>query len=351
MNPSRFLIVDDSPLFRLRLSQIFVASDRLHVVGLAGNGREALKLIAERKPNVILLDLEMPEMDGFSVLRWTMKHAPVPVVVCSGHSDRENVFKALEAGAIDFITKPQLRYAIRSVEFSDYLRERVEAAADARAIGPVLHHPRRTVPEAARETAKRLSAKARPEVVVICGSTGSPTAMPAILAQLPKIFRVPIIAAIHMPQGFTRSYAERLSRTLHLNVVEARHGDRLSGNRIYIAPGGHHTRIKRNEQNDCVVELTAPRPQDFYTPSANELFESAAGIFGENVLALVLSGMGDDGLKGSTLLKAAGATLIAESKTSSVIWGMPRAVVEAGLADAELDQSAIAALLPLLCGA
>src|SRR4051812_49024726 len=157
MNPARLLIIDDSPLFRLRLSQIFVASDRLQVVGLAGNGREALKLIAERKPNVILLDLEMPEMDGFSVLRWTMKHAPVPVVICSGNSDRENVFKALEAGAIDFITKPQLRHAIRSAEFSDYLRERVEAAADARAIGPALNHPRRAEPETARVSAKRLS--------------------------------------------------------------------------------------------------------------------------------------------------------------------------------------------------
>ncbi|MGB7921645.1 MAG: response regulator, partial [Pyrinomonadaceae bacterium] len=130
---SRLLIADDSPLYRLRLSQIFAASDRLQIVGLAVNGREAIRMIKERRANVLVLDLEMPELDGFSVLRWAMKHQPLPVVVCSGRGERESVFQALEAGAVDFITKPELRHAIRSGEFAEHLRLRVEAAAEAQA--------------------------------------------------------------------------------------------------------------------------------------------------------------------------------------------------------------------------
>ncbi|MCA1557430.1 MAG: response regulator, partial [Acidobacteria bacterium] len=129
----RLLIADDSPLYRLRLSQIFAASDGLQIVGLASNGREAIALIKERRPDVLVLDLEMPELDGFSVLRWVMKNAQLPVVVCSGLTERESVFRALETGAVDFITKPELRHAIRSEDFASHLRQRVEAAAEVHA--------------------------------------------------------------------------------------------------------------------------------------------------------------------------------------------------------------------------
>lgn len=344
--PYRLLIADDSPLYRLRLSQVFAASDQLQLVGLAGDGREAVRLLKERQAEVLVLDLEMPEMDGFSVLRWAMQHAPLPIVVCSGQSERDSVFQALEAGAVDFITKPELRHALRSEAFARELRQRVEAAAIARA-----HTFKRTKPDvtslvAAARIAQGLEQKAR--VVGIVGSAGGPAAVTQIISQLSREMTAPILIALHMPPGFTRSFAERLARAGSFDVREARAGETLTPARILIAPGGHHTLV--NEADGALRLAVEPaKESDPYAPSADRLLSSLAAACGPRALGVVLTGMGEDGLAGARALRAAGSQVIVEARDSAVIWGMPRAVAEAGLAHAELSLSAIAAALPLLC--
>jgi two-component system chemotaxis response regulator CheB len=347
--PARLLIVDDSPLYRLRLSQIFVGSDKLQIVGIAGNGREAITLIQERKPDVLLLDLEMPELDGFSVLRWTMEHAPMPVVICSGQSDRDSVFQALEAGAVDFITKPQLRHAIRSDEFAEHLRDRVESATEAHTITSNSRGDDKRGDLAATRFAREIAVRPRASVVGLVGSAGSPAAVAHIATRLRKGISAPIIIALHMPQGFTRSFADRLARLSRLDVSEAHNGGRLSPRHIYVAPGGFHTTLRHRNGHDPMFSVTASEEKDFYAPSADQLLASLADCYGPATLGVVLTGMGEDGLNGARLIKKAGGSVIAESRESAVIWGMPRAVVDSGLADAELNLSAIATVLPLVC--
>jgi two-component system chemotaxis response regulator CheB len=345
----RLLIADDSPVYRLRLSQIFAASDRLRIVGLAHHGREAIRLIKERRANVLVLDLEMPELDGFSVLRWAMKHQPLPVVVCSGLGERESVFRALEAGAVDFITKPELRHAIRSQEFAQHLRLRVEAAAEAHAhaAGGKRAGDARSLVQAARLAQATLK---RARIVGIVGSAGSPAAVTHIISGLNPNFRTPIVVALHMPQGFTRSFSDRLSRTTRFNVSEARDGETVAASHIFIAPGGNHTTIERQEDDTLRFRIEpAMEERDFYAPSANRLLGSLAETCADAALGVVLTGMGDDGLRGARAIHEQGGRIIVESRESAVIWGMPRAVSEAGVADAELNPEAISAALPLLC--
>lgn len=345
----RLLIVDDSPLYRLRLSQIFSVSDQLQIVGLAGDGSEAIRMLTERKPDLMVLDLEMPELDGFSVLRWVMGTAPIPVVVCSGVTDRDSVFQALEAGAVDFITKPELRNAIRSEDFAERIRLRVEAAAGAHA---VVAPPKNDDVRAALVRARQLRAanEGRPvRLVGIVGSAGSPAAVNHLMSILERNFTAPIVIALHMPKGFTRSFSERLSRATNFNVTEARSGEEIRPGHVYIAPGGEHAAIERASDNTLVINTEPTGPLDLYAPSANRLFGSIAESCGAEAIGVVLTGMGDDGVAGAAALKRKGGYIIAESQESSVIWGMPRAVVEAGLAHAQLDLAAIAAALPLLC--
>jgi two-component system chemotaxis response regulator CheB len=345
----RLLIADDSPLYRLRLSQIFAASDRLQIVGLASNGREAIALIKERKPELLVLDLEMPELDGFSVLRWAMKNAPLPIVVCSGLSERESVFKALEAGAVDFITKPELRHAIRSEDFAERLRQRVEAAAEAHARSALPFDEEKESYMVAARFAQTRARRARACLVGIVGSAGSPAAVSLLLSKLRRDFCVPVVVSLHMPQGFTRSFAERLSRTTPFTAREARDGERINNSQIYIAPGGHHMMIEGVASDELFFRIVPSSEKDFYTPSADKLLGSLAESCGEKSLGVILTGMGDDGLRGARAICERGGSIIVESRNSALIWGMPRAVSEAGLADAELTPAALAAALPLLC--
>jgi two-component system chemotaxis response regulator CheB len=321
----------------------------LQIVGLASNGREAIGLITERRADVLVLDLEMPELDGFSVLRWVMKNAPLPVVVCSGLAERESVFRALEAGAVDFITKPELRNAIRSEEFAEHLRQRVEAAAEAHAGAALpLAEKGESYAAVARLSQARAS-RARACMVGIVGSAGSPAALALLLSRLRRDFPVPVVVALHMPQGFTRSFAERLSRTTPFTAREARDGERIGGSQIYVAPGGHHTTLTGRDGKELFFSIAPASAKDFYTPSADRLLNSLAESCGEKALAVVLTGMGDDGLRGARSVKERGGYVIVESRDSALIWGMPRAVSEAGLADAELTPVAISAALPMLC--
>ena len=346
--PYRLLVADDSPLYRLRLSQILAASDCLQLVGLAGDGREAIRLLKERRAEVLVLDLEMPELDGFSVLRWVIRNAPLPVVVCSGRSERDSVFQALEAGAVDFITKPELRYAIRSEAFAQELRQRVEAAAAAHAhVAGARHDQDASSLVAAARFAQNSTPRAR--LIGIVGSAGGPAAVTKIIAELRPEIRTPVVIALHMPEGFTRSFAERLSQTTPFAVREASDGELIAPSHIFIAPGGHHTTIIKDPQGSFRFRVEPSLADDFCAPSADRLLTSLATACGAGALGVILTGMGEDGLRGARSVREQGGLVIVESRASAVIWGMPRAVAEAGLADTELNLSAISAALPLLC--
>ncbi len=348
--PHRLLIVDDSPLYRLRLSQILAVSDSLQIIGLASDGGEAIRLFRERRAEALVLDLEMPGLDGISVLRWVMRERPVPVVVCSGRSD---VFEALEAGAVDFISKPELRHAIRSEEFATSLRHRVEEAAATHAHTLALSTPKGNPATriAAQIFARRSSQKKRQErvsIIGIVGSAGSPAAVAAILSNLRADFAAPLIVALHMPEGFTRSFAARLAASGRFNVREARDGEKVSRSHIFIAPGGHHTAVFNDETGAPRFRIEPAKAHDRHAPSANYLLRSLAETNGANALGVVLTGMGDDGLEGARAICERGGIVVVESRESALIWGMPRAVSEANLADAEVDLQTIAHLLPLL---
>ena len=186
-------------------------------------------------------------------------------------------------------------------------------------------------------------------MVGIVGSAGSPAAVSLLLSKLRRDFCVPLVVALHMPQGFTRSFSERLSRTTPFTAREARDQERINDSQIYIAPGGQHTTIHRDTGEELFFRIAPSSENDFYTPSANQLLRSLAETCGEKSLGVILTGMGEDGLQGARAIREHGGCVIVESRDSALIWGMPRAVSEAGLADAELTPAAISAALPLLC--
>jgi two-component system, chemotaxis family, protein-glutamate methylesterase/glutaminase len=319
--PYRLVIVDDSPYHRLRFGKLFGRSEALEVAGMAADGEEGVALIAAVRPDVVLLDLTMPRMDGFAVLRWVMAHAPLPVVVCSSRSDRESVFKALELGAVDYIIKPGAgRDSLARIE--RILLDRVVSAAGARVGAP---RPAATGPM------PKLPGSRRAEVIAIAASTGGPAAIQRLVRQLPAGLTVPIVVAQHMPPGFTRLFAERLERQSHYAAVEARDGAALRPGTIVVAPGGQQMRVVR-EEGEARVVLTPRAEGDLYAPSADMLFTSIADAFGPAAVAVILTGMGDDGSRGARAIKRKDGTVLVETSESALIYGMPRAAVAAGCA-------------------
>lgn len=338
---SRLLIVDDSPYYRMRFAKIFARAAQLEVAGVADDGDVAIKRIVELEPDIVLLDLVMPKMDGFGVLRWAMEHHPLPVVVCSSFSDRDRVFKALELGAIDFLLKPSPQASPLTSRLEGEMIRRVEEAAGARLPGTASISPDAKTRVLAAERAAR---GAHVEVICIAASTGGPAAIQKLVAELPKSLAVPIVIVQHMPAGFTRPFAERLNALSPSTVREARDGEPLRKRHIYIAPAGKHTIITRHDAVP-MLSLSDQAAPHAHTPSADALFESAAAAFGARALAVVLTGMGEDGARGAEILRAAGGHVIAESSESAVVFGMPRAVIERGAASASLP---LAAMPPVL---
>ena len=337
----RLLIVDDSPYYRMRFSKIFARSKHLSIAGLADDGDVAIKQIVELNPDVVLLDLLMPRMDGFGVLRWVMENRPLPVIVCSSFSDRDRVFKALELGAVDFLLKPTPRATQMTSNLESQMIERVEEAALAKTPSAVKFSPDTKADVLAAE---REALGAEVEMVLIAASTGGPAAIQKLVADLPRSLSVPIIVAQHMPLGFTRPFAERLNALSHYTVREAVDQEPVRKRRIYVAPAGAQTTITRVE-NAPALQVREKAHPGIHTPSADELFESAAAVYGERTLAIVLTGMGEDGARGAEAVREAGGHVIAESNETALVFGMPRSVIERGSASAMLPLSAIGPVL------
>ncbi len=321
--PIRVLVVDDSAFARKVLREVLSADRRIEVVGIARDGLDALEKIAALTPDVVTLDLVMPNLDGIGVLD-ALRERPAPprvVVVTMSDADSELGVAALGAGAFDVVHKPTALATDRLYELGAELIEKVVAAAGA----PAERLRATSLPAPAPAPVVRAAARTR--VIVVGASTGGPRAISMLLRALPKDLPVPVALVVHMPAGYTEAFAHRLDADVGLHVMEAAEGTPLLPGTVLIGRAGMHLRI------DASVAHLDVRPVDqLHRPSVDELFESAAAAHGAGVLAVVLTGMGSDGLAGARAVRAAGGRVLVEAPESCVVYGMPRAVFEAGLA-------------------
>ncbi len=331
----RVLVCDDSPLLRRVLTQMLTEGG-LQVVGEARDGIELVDRVAELRPDVVTLDVEMPRRDGLAGLRELMRVHPVPVVMVSSltGSGTAATIAALEAGAVDAVCKPALRLTASAWgPVRDELVRAVTAAAGAR-VRTLAAAPRPARPGAA--LVRRAAAIGGP-LVVIASSTGGPRALAALLPRLPSPLGAGVLVVQHMPAGFTASLAQRLDEASALTVREARPDDTIAPDTVLIARAGSHLQITGPGR----VGLSDAPPVGALRPRADITIVDAARHYGRRVLAVVITGMGQDGLAGCRAVRAAGGRVLAEHSSSAVVWGMPGAVVEAGLADAVLPLDAL----------
>jgi two-component system chemotaxis response regulator CheB len=342
----RVLVVDDSAFVRKTIREILSQSPLIEVVGTAKDGEEAIERVKELQPDVVTLDLMMPGLDGLGFLTKQMASRPLPVIVVStAGGEHELVLKALEAGAVDFVQKPSALANEKILEMGEELIEKVKLAAGIRMNGgkPGRFAVARTSRDGPQPLAKTTVATPEPVhttrsvgVIVIGISTGGPQGLRYLIPQLPQDFRIPIAVVLHMPAGFTQTYAARLDEVSELKVIEAKEGDSLKPGFVLIAPGGRHLALRRNADGAVAAHVTAKPVDTLHTPSIDILFESAAEIFGNRVLGIVMTGMGSDGKRGAARIKAQGGRIYTEAEETCVVYGMPAAVVEAGLSDESL---------------
>jgi two-component system, chemotaxis family, protein-glutamate methylesterase/glutaminase len=333
--PVRVLVVDDSAFARKVLREALSANARIEVVGTARDGLEALEKIAELSPDVVTLDLVMPNLDGLGVLRALPPGGATRVVVVSvSDADSERGVEALQSGAVQVVHKPTALATDRLYELGSELVRAVLAAAQARP-GPL-----------AAVAERRLAAVAHVQtgIVVVGTSTGGPQALTRLLSALPADFPVPVAVVLHIPVGYTEPMARRLDGVCAVEVREAAEGLELRPGRVILARAGTHLKLAR-QQGATVARLDGDPASSPHRPSVDVLFASAAAQYGPAALGVVLTGMGDDGLVGSRAIHARGGRLLTESESSSIVYGMPRSVWEAGLAEAQAPLEEMAALI------
>jgi len=341
--PIRLLVVDDSAYNRRNIAEVFATYPEVEVVGKAADGEEALRLASLLKPDVITLDLEMPRMDGFTFLRILMSRQPTPVIVVSSYSQKENVFKALELGALDFVAKPTAQIAPDAADLKEQILEKVLLVRQLRAnFAPPPPISRRQVSGAfgadgrplggPDSTSMRVATPyiAPKHVVAIASSTGGPSALLEIFGKVPPTSTTGIVVAQHMPDKFTRTFAERLDRRGAVRTSEAVDGDRLGKLTGFVCPGRQCMEVAQNGV-ELRISVGAPRPEDRYVPSADRLLKSVALAAGARAVGVILTGMGDDGVEGARAIRDAGGLVIAESQETAVVYGMPGAAVREGI--------------------
>jgi two-component system chemotaxis response regulator CheB len=351
--PIRLLVVDDSAYNRRNIAGVFAGSTDVEIVGKAADGEEALRLATALKPDVITLDLEMPRMDGFTFLRILMSKQPTPVIVVSSYAQKENVFKALELGALDFVVKPAQQIAPDAVAVREEILAKVLMVRSLRpTVGPPSGSRRptsgawttggRPTPFDSTPAPSSQAAAYQPpkHVIAIASSTGGPSALLDLFGRIPKSTTAAILVAQHMPDKFTRTFAERLDRRGTVRTAEAQDSDLVAARTGFVCPGRQCMELLASG-SELRVRVIAPTSLDRYVPSADRLLRSVAAAVGSRAIGVVLTGMGDDGVEGARAIRAAGGTVIAESAETAVVYGMPGSVVRAGLASKVLPLGAI----------
>ncbi|ELR65091.1 Chemotaxis response regulator protein-glutamate methylesterase CheB [Photobacterium marinum] len=363
----KVLVVDDSSFFRRRVSEIINSDPRLEVIGNAVNGKEAVELTKKLQPDVITMDIEMPVMDGITAVREIMKSAPTPILMFSSltHEGAKATLDALDAGALDFLPKKFEDIARNRDEAVGLLQKRVGELARKRVFMRRATRPAATAaatrevskPVAGRTTAptrtaaRPATAKAAParfkasgkkyQLMAIGTSTGGPVALQKILTKLPANFPYPIVLIQHMPATFTAAFAARLNNLCKIGVKEAEDGDSLKPGMAYLAPGGLQMMLE-GRPGAARLRIVDGGDRMNYKPCVDVTFGSAAKIYHDKVLSMVLTGMGADGREGARMLKSSGSTIWAQDEDSCVVYGMPQAVAKAGISSEDLPLDRIA---------
>ncbi|KIG13164.1 Chemotaxis response regulator protein-glutamate methylesterase CheB [Enhygromyxa salina] len=341
------LVVDDSAYNRQTITSMLESREGVEVVGRATNGKEALKLAFDLEPDVITLDLEMPEMDGFSFLRLLMSRRPIPVVVISGYAQRDNVFRALELGALDFIAKPRRHISpdIRNIEDDlsskiTMVRRLQSVRLKQRADSLAAQGARPHGSSDADTMNQPLEGEPAQFVVGIGSSTGGPPAIQQLLAGLPAELPAAVVISQHMPARFTKAFAARLDRVVDLRVVEAAEGQPLCRGVVYIVPGACNIDIESSAGGTAIVHIVEPQPTRAgvapLTPSADHMLKSLSAAFERRLVAVILTGMGSDGTNGAIAARRLGAYVLVEDPRTAVMPGMPHSALEAGAVDRAL---------------
>lgn len=344
----KVVVVDDSAFMRKAISTMLKKDPEIDVVGTARNGQEGLDLVRKYNPDVVTMDIEMPVMDGLTALRHIMMEMPRPVIMVSSLTTEgaEATLKAMEFGAVDFIPKQLSKVSLDIVKIENELQSKVRAVARKKARTSrliSLQRPRRKQ-SVVREAPPAARGKLVRDIVAIGVSTGGPPAVQKILSEFADDFPGAILIAQHMPAAFTGPFAKRLNDSTRLNVKEAEDGDVLKPGFVYIAPGGRHLTINQKVSRIDVVVSTEPA-ESLYKPSANVLFSSVAKGVGRRAVGVLLTGMGNDGLLGAREMKGHGALILAQSEDTCVVYGMPKAVVDEGLADQVVDLESMAGVI------
>ena len=331
--PIRVLVVDDSAFIRKIISNMLASDPRISIVGTARNGDEALAQVKALKPDVMTLDIEMPDMNGLDVLRRVMAHNPLPILMVSSLTEEgaKETLMALELGAIDYIPKHLQGSAVNIVSIQ---HELIEKVVMAHKVGPKLAQFAGLAPEppiAASLNLTGYSGRGNTMVAIGC-STGGPKALLDILPLFPKDFPGPILVVQHMPKFFVGPFAQRLDQLCQIEVREAAEGDVLKPGLALIAPGGVHLKVARRNTLEVVVKLSG-EPVTLHMPSVDVMMTSVAQVFPERVIGVILTGMGHDGMAGMAAIKKANGRTIAQDEATCVVYGMPKAVVDSGMAD------------------
>ncbi|MFC1769529.1 chemotaxis response regulator protein-glutamate methylesterase [Nitrospirota bacterium] len=337
----RAMVVDDSAYNRQTIKAILQEDPNIEVVGIASDGVDAMSKVMRLDPDIITLDYEMPEMDGFSFLRWLMKEKPTPVIMVTSVTDKKVAFKALELGAMDFVLKPTKR---ASAELNNIKKDLLTKVHAVKSINMnVLKRNIKTIEEKKNKHSKSSDKMfvAPYEVIAIGSSTGGPSALQMILTELPSDLPCAVVISQHMPRGFTKPLAERLDKLCNLRIMEGRDGDILKKGAIYICPGGYHMSFDKRSDNINII-LNESKSEDKYVPSVDKMMTSISTFMKARVMGIVLTGMGNDGAEGMVKIRRAGGYTIAESEESSVVFGMPQEVIKAKAAETVLPVDLIA---------
>lgn len=352
----KVVVVDDSAFMRKAISNLLSKDPEIEIVGMAADGLEALSVISKNDPDVVTLDIEMPRMDGLTALGRIMAEMPRPVLMISSLTSEgaEVTLRALEMGAMDFIAKPSSTVSLGMFDLEKDLQAKVKAVAGRRrflrarplsSVTPAKSFAaaKPTAPVSLATTDTSVKQIARPstmrqvrDIVAIGVSTGGPPAVQKVLSAFPQDFPAPILIGQHMPAAFTGPFAVRLDNICKIEVKEAENGEILRDGVAYICPGGKHLTIDARLSRRTVIISEEPKSA-LYKPSANELMRSVGEKAGTRALGVILTGMGSDGLEGVKVLKAKGGRALAQNEASCVVYGMPKAIVDAGLADEILD--------------
>ena len=356
------LVVDDSAFMRRLITQILESSGEFRVVATARNGLDGLQKVHALDPDLVTMDIDMPELDGLQALGYIMSESPRPVVMLSAattHSGQDATLRALELGAVDFVRKPSGAISLDLARIGDRLLGTLRAAAQANVRGvrmlainklPIRGTPARPTPAIPPATPARVApaGAGATRIVAIASSTGGPRALAEVVPNLPRSLGAAVLIVQHMPAGFTRSLAQRLHALSRLPVSEAEAGEPVLTDRVYLAPGGRHMSIDGGVGTAHIVLDDAP-PVWGVRPSADPLFRSVAQHFGGDVVGVVLTGMGRDGAEGTRAIRAAGGRAVLQDRATSTIFGMPNAAFQIAGADRVAPLSEIApAIVALL---